>query len=235
LQLPQEFITRSEKLLGDPDVKNEVRNRLLEARWKKEISETSHIPMFDDEINEEMFGLLGDSKKLESAEDLARMVGPLRTSISAKTTDILVPSNVTAVSNTANSKTHIQPPKLRFIKQIRAHQLLSKARRNRPKVVQDYVSEEKLPKRDPRNSFLGLFPYPDIFRVIRPLKPRRIDTASNLAQHGALIGSGDSGCKISIQVLRGFNIPVRSTGIGRKSKIPIGPVKDTNAPVCILI
>jgi hypothetical protein len=186
--------------------------------------------MYDEEISGEMHGMLIDSKVPESSEDIARMIGPLGASLSAKATDVLVPSNVGKVSQMTNSKTHIQPPKLRFIKQIRAHQLLSKARRNRPKVVQDYVLEETLPKRDPKNSFLGFFPYPDIFRVSRPLKPKRIDAAKSLAQHGALIGSGDSGCKISIQVLRGFNIPVRSGLVTKFSKAN-GPIHDPDAPV----
>lgn len=162
------------------------------------------------------------------------MVGARRNSLSVRPSALTIPSNSANIANTANSKTHIQPPKLRFIKQIRAHQLLSKARRNRPKVVQDLVSEEKLPIRDPRNGLFGLFPYPDLFRAIRPLKPKRIDAAHNIAQHGALIGSGDSGCKISIHVLRGFNIPVRSKQLVTKyGKLNDSDNVDPKAPVCV--
>jgi hypothetical protein len=171
--------------------------------------------------------MLDDSKVKESAEDIARMIGPSKASLSATPTSALTQS--ARVSPATSSKNHIQPPKLRFIKQIRAHQLLSRARSARPKVVQDYVSEERLPKHDPRNSFLGLFPYPDIFRTIRPLKPKRINVGRELERGGG-IGSGESGCKLSIQVLRGFNIPVRSNGSKKERGID-GSKKELKPPV----
>lgn len=137
---------------------------------------------------------------------------------SPKIDSAMSPAKAAKMSTIANSKTHIQPERLRFIKQIRAHQLLSKARRNRPKMVQDFVREERLPRRDPRNTFFGLFPYPDIFKVVRPLKPQRIDAALNSSNNQALISSGDSGCRINIKVLRGFNIPIRSGLLARSGK-----------------
>lgn len=55
LHLPQEFINRAITLPTDSHSEafhNETRNKLLEARWKREISEDAQVPLHDEEINE---------------------------------------------------------------------------------------------------------------------------------------------------------------------------------------
>ena len=76
--------------------------------------------------------------------------------------------------------------------------MIHRARQARPPRVEDFVREEKLAEVQPQqNIFMSLL------SSRRPLRPTR---TSRLSRATAM---PESGCTIAIQVLRGFNIPVR--------------------------
>ena len=90
-----------------------------------------------------------------------------------------------------------------FLKRIRSHQLLSLARHSRPPHVNDYVREEQLPDY-PQREWLFL----NVLKPRRPLKPHRVDVAnSGRTAH-------PEECRIVVQVVRAFNLPVRKSNSG---------------------
>ncbi|KAI8809764.1 hypothetical protein BJ742DRAFT_738029 [Cladochytrium replicatum] len=93
---------------------------------------------------------------------------------------------------------------LKFLKRIRAHQLLLAAHRNECPRVTDVVREERLPEPEPGSSLFEHF-----FRPNRPLKPYRTER-TNL-----VTGQADR-CSIIIQISRAFNVPVRKKTSGIK-------------------
>ena len=93
-----------------------------------------------------------------------------------------------------------------FVKRIRYHQLINKARLAVPPQVDDFVREERLPPPAPQvNLFDVLFP------IYRPLNPFRVERKT-------LAATNPESCKIIVQVLRGFNLPSRTFGNANVSK-----------------
>ncbi|TPX38611.1 hypothetical protein CcCBS67573_g10709, partial [Chytriomyces confervae] len=87
---------------------------------------------------------------------------------------------------------------LGFLKRIRMHQLIQRARQGRAPRVQDFVREERVVEVEATESFLLSF-----FLPKRPLKPNRI------SRFARVTSQPEDGCKISVKVLQGFNVPVR--------------------------
>jgi coiled-coil and C2 domain-containing protein 2A len=104
-----------------------------------------------------------------------------------------------------------------FVKRVRYHQLINKARLAVPPTVDDYVREERLPPAAPQSSILDL-----LFPIYRPLNPTRLERKS-------LIAASPESCKIIVQVLRGFNLPSRVTKITKEKQD-----SDVDPTVCIL-
>ncbi|KAL2914077.1 hypothetical protein HK105_206335 [Polyrhizophydium stewartii] len=93
--------------------------------------------------------------------------------------------------------------RLGFIKRVRELQLVRKAQLARPISVDDYVREERMqPPPEQQN------PLEMLFRPKRPLNPLRND------RRAAATSNPDS-CRIVVQVLRGFNLPVRRATVKR--------------------
>lgn len=125
---------------------------------------------------------------------------------------------------------------LGFIKQVRAHQLLRKARLSRPKRVADFVKEESVNFKSDNNMFLS-----GMFKVNRPLKPERethvLGATGTIVKHNTphSIASAtsrfddDGGCNMVVQVMRAFNIPVRSAETADKATTPATPAKNAAA------
>jgi hypothetical protein len=84
-----------------------------------------------------------------------------------------------------------------FVKRIRYHQLVNKARLAVPPTVDDFVREERLPPAAPQSSIMDL-----LFPIYRPLNPARLERKS-------LVSASPESCKLIVQVLRGFNLPSR--------------------------
>ncbi|KAJ3377937.1 hypothetical protein HDU80_003046, partial [Chytriomyces hyalinus] len=85
---------------------------------------------------------------------------------------------------------------LGFLKRIRMHQLIQRARQGRAPRVQDFVREERVVEVEATESFLLSF-----FLPKRPLKPNRI------SRFARVTSQPEDGCKISVKVLQGFNVP----------------------------
>ncbi len=89
------------------------------------------------------------------------------------------------------------PDSIGFIKRVRYHQLLNKARLAVPPNVDDFVREERIPTATAQSSILDM-----LFPVYRPLNPIRVERKT-------LASTNPESCKILVQVLRGFNLPMR--------------------------
>ncbi|KAJ3221081.1 Coiled-coil and C2 domain-containing protein 2A [Clydaea vesicula] len=200
LSLPNEIINRTMKVFNkfkqDEDITN-LRNELIIDRWERKIKALKHIPLFDFEIDQKMYEK--NSDPFEDSEDLTKF---LETSTTTKNG---FPSTMNlSETQSANSRLRVAPPTLRFIKQIRAHQLLKKARLSRTRRVEDYVKEEQLTAAEPEISIFS-----SLFSIRRPLKPTRTIKTSRISEVQQSDFNKNS-CKIMIQVLRAFNVPVRS-------------------------
>jgi hypothetical protein len=112
------------------------------------------------------------------------------------------------------------------LKKIRTHQLIQRARQARPPRVEDFVREERLTEAQPQqNIFLTLF------QTRRPLKPARTSRLSRAT------AQPEDGCVIVVQVLRGFNIPVRRKDAKIEDfaqKNSSEPIVSTDFPGCFL-
>ena len=193
------------------------RNDKIFRRWNNTIIFKGQIPFLDEEIKEEMFEPISDPM-IEADDIMKQMIAaPLSvkkslgslanfgsTSVSANN---LSP---TAASPAINYKPNLQPPSLRFLKQVRSHALLQRAIKSTVKHVSDYVREESLPPLEKNSSMFG-----DFFSVRRPLKPKRSETLSTQ--------QSDKGSKMIIQIMRGINIPTRTALLNNK------PSTDLNA------
>jgi hypothetical protein len=95
------------------------------------------------------------------------------------------------ITDTSTSET------IGFIKRIRYHQLINRARLAVPPKIDDYVREERIPEAAPQKNLLDI-----LFPIYRPLNPSRVERKT-------LATTSPENCKLIIQVLRGFNLPTR--------------------------
>ncbi|KAJ3124071.1 Coiled-coil and C2 domain-containing protein 2A [Nowakowskiella sp. JEL0407] len=165
------------------------RFEVLFGRHRNQLRVKGPVPFEDDLITEELY---------------ERVIDPLSEEIIAKE---LLSSHFSAKSNLniSDTPTSNQPSNFEhrnFLKRIRAHQLLKEARLNRPHRLEDFVREERLVKTDPERSIFASFLQPR-----RPLKPHRTDRLM-------LLSAQPEKCEIVVQVLRGFNVPVRRKDSG---------------------
>lgn len=128
-------------------------------------------------------------------------------------------SGVKGSTSALNVNGNILPDSIGFIKRVRYHQLLNKARLSVPPNVDDFVREERIPPATPQNSFLDM-----LFPVYRPLNPIRVERKT-------LASTNPESCKILVQVLRGFNLPMRIKD--PKTKDALSPSTDYDPTVRI--
>ena len=88
-----------------------------------------------------------------------------------------------------------------FLKRVRELQILRRTRLVRPVHVDDLVKEERLIQIIDDSS-----PFDFLFRINRPLRPHRTDRKANAVM-------SPESCRIIIQVLQGFNLPVRKNAL----------------------
>ncbi|KAJ3279724.1 Coiled-coil and C2 domain-containing protein 2A [Borealophlyctis nickersoniae] len=163
---------------------------LLRARCDKDVVVQQPVPLRDEEITEGMYHRVADP--LKDDEIASSLWGPRRRPLSTASTPTLhLPTPASL------------PHDPGFLKRIRSHQLLSRARLSRPPRVDDYVREERLPETQPRQ-----FLFFNLVRPRRPLKPYRTDRAA------AMPTAHPGSCRVVVQVLRGFNVPVRKRDAG---------------------
>ena len=97
----------------------------------------------------------------------------------------------------ANLSATLSTETVGFIKRIRYHQLINRARLAVSPKIDDYVREERIPEAAPQKSLFDI-----LFPMYRPLNPSRVERKS-------LASTSPENCKLIIQVLRGFNLPTR--------------------------
>ncbi|KAJ3413142.1 Coiled-coil and C2 domain-containing protein 2A [Chytridiales sp. JEL 0842] len=158
---------------------NTRRLSLLHERHKGKVLVHGIVPIDDDDITEQLYEKVADPAEDESAAIAlwSRQQSP-------------------AMSKKEDGHTNLET--VGFLKKIRTHQLIQKARQSRPPRVEDFVREERLMEAQPQQNILLT-----LFQTRRPLKPVR---TSHLSRATA---QPENGCVIVVQVLRGFNIPVR--------------------------
>ncbi|KAI8621278.1 hypothetical protein BC830DRAFT_275158 [Chytriomyces sp. MP71] len=150
---------------------------LLKKRFSKEIVVKGPVPLDDKDITEDLWEKVANPLEDDS---IALALWKPKTSGDAKPASISLADSVG------------------FLKRIRMHQLIQRARQGRPPRVEDFVREERIVElQQQENLFLALF------MPKRPLKPLRV---SRLAR---LTSQPEDGCKIVVKVLQGFNVPVR--------------------------
>ncbi|KAJ3050351.1 Coiled-coil and C2 domain-containing protein 2A [Rhizophlyctis rosea] len=182
---------------------------LLMARHKREVTVQQPVPTQDDKINDEMFQKVEDRANEELG--LTGSIYPKRSFTPTATTPL------TPLDLSKDIPTTLDPG---FLKRIRSHQLLSLARHSRPPHVDDYVREERLPD-TPQREWMFL----NVLKPRRPLRPHRVDVANN----GRTAHPAE--CKIVVQVVRAFNLPVRKANSGIVDAAATGG-KDTEQIVC---
>ncbi|KAJ3196677.1 Coiled-coil and C2 domain-containing protein 2A [Irineochytrium annulatum] len=161
------------------------RINLLKARYAKHIIVTCPVPIRDEEITEEMYQMVIDpSVDYVAAKQIW--------SSNLKNITLSIDSIAREVKESSAAE-----PK-RFLKRIRMHQLFLKARQSRPMRVEDVVREERIPEVSPVQSFALT-----LFKHKRPLKPYRLGMNRRATSHP------ENGCRITFQISRGYNVPVR--------------------------
>eukprot|EP00842_Homolaphlyctis_polyrhiza_P004473 jgi/Hompol1/5026/HPOL_000561-RA len=157
------------------------RLQLLSARHRKAIAITVPVPLYESDIDP---NLLEPIQKAEYNDQAEPGQGSSW--------------NIHHGSSTAISK----PPAdkritVGFLKRVREIQLVRRAQLAKPISVDDFVREERMaPPPEQEN------PLEFLFRTKRPLNPARVDR-----QH--VVTASPESCRIVVQILRGFNLPVR--------------------------
>ncbi|KAJ3105635.1 Coiled-coil and C2 domain-containing protein 2A [Phlyctochytrium planicorne] len=169
---------------------------LLRARHDHKVVVSCPIPFRDEDIHEEMFEKIIDPSTEPGA---VQNVWTLATPFTSLET--LESNDTPAV---VQEPRQISEPSLslRFLKRIRTHQLIHRARQTRPKRVEDFVREERFAEAPPQQNILFT-----LFNPKRPLKPLRSSRSSRAT------AQPENGCFIAVQVQRAYNIPIRKQDV----------------------
>ncbi|KAJ3083127.1 Coiled-coil and C2 domain-containing protein 2A, partial [Quaeritorhiza haematococci] len=209
-----------------PDPQSGIRFKrweLMAARTRNRGAVRGAIPLIEDEVREDVWvktqALMKQfEKRLEWRPSTATSASKDLLSSNQTTTHTSTSENPEDSTSTEDLSEYAatlgnNASKLGFLKQIRAHQLFQQARRSRPKHVEDFVREERLPGvTDPQRSLFGA-----MFGFRRPLRPTRADrTGLGTSTSGVEVGGLDvnsleapGDLRIIVQVQKAFNVPVR--------------------------
>ncbi|KAJ3340876.1 Coiled-coil and C2 domain-containing protein 2A [Gonapodya sp. JEL0774] len=185
------------------------RIELCKLRWRNRVVVKGPLPGWDDAVTPDVW----EKVKVEIDEEKEAADGHQRR-ISTRDQAAL-PHLSTSVLELATSRSHLEasvspPPspisQISLLKRVRAHHIFRQARLNRPSCVGDFVREEVLPPAEPLTISLAKY-----VRTRRPLNPERLERAK------VAMPDTPSKCELVVQILRGFNIPVRKESNTKKS------------------
>ncbi|KAK5665703.1 hypothetical protein QVD99_007347 [Batrachochytrium dendrobatidis] len=132
-------------------------------------------------------------------EDMYQVIDPENVSVRSKSAIV---SEINKLSSSAVFPSIDRAFSAGFLKRVRELQLVRKAKLARPISVSDFVREEQLVTSQEQQN-----PFEMLFALKRPLNPSRVNR-TNVATT-----SPDS-CRIVVQVLEGFNLPIRKSTLG---------------------
>ncbi|KXS14582.1 hypothetical protein M427DRAFT_498440 [Gonapodya prolifera JEL478] len=185
------------------------RAELCRLRWKNKVVVKGPLPGWDDAITAEVW----EKIKIEVDEE-KEALDSYQQNLAHRDQNSLSHLS-TSVLELATSRSHLEasvpaPPspisQVSLLKRVRAHQIFRQARMNRPSLVSDFVREEYLPPAEPLTISLAKY-----VRIRRPLKPERIERAKIATPETP------TKCELVVQVIRGFNVPVRKDATAIKS------------------
>ncbi|KAJ3198266.1 Coiled-coil and C2 domain-containing protein 2A, partial [Entophlyctis luteolus] len=154
---------------------------ILKQRNQRQITVKAPVPFNDKDIADDLY-----EKIANPLEDEAAALSMWK------------PKSSNSKNTQSSSKDDSFSEATGFLKRIRMHQLIQRARQSRPYRVEDFVREERLAEAQAQENMLSA-----LFMPKRPLKPLRLSRLARLTLQP------DHGCKIMIHVLRGMNVPTR--------------------------
>ncbi|KAI8925641.1 hypothetical protein BC831DRAFT_263275 [Entophlyctis helioformis] len=187
--------------LGPPPTSSRL--QLLSARYRKEIIVRDPMPLNESEIHPGIYEAV--SKDVISEEDDEDRNGMGSSWNIFKLRDSVAKSPVDKTLGVG------------FLKRVREMQLVRKAQLAKPISVDDFVREERLVAPPEQANPLEL-----LFRPRRPLNPVRADRCVEAT-------ASPEACRIVVQVLRGWNLPVR------KSAVRLGDTNSNQGPPPIYV